>query len=85
MEYAIRTLEIEMARIEEAQRVEERYSVYPEYRPSQIEWKERMIELYKAIDVLRQYQTNAQGDDNGKRGNSGGRNDDDMHRHASVC
>jgi hypothetical protein len=34
MEYAIRTLEIELARIEEAQRVEERYSVYPEYRPS---------------------------------------------------
>ncbi len=57
MEYAIRTLEIELAKIEEAQRVEDRYSVYPEYRPSQIEWKAHMIELHKAINALRQYPT----------------------------
>lgn len=55
MEYAIRTLEIELAKIEEAQRVEDRYSVYPEYQPAQIGWKARMIELRKAINALRQY------------------------------
>lgn len=54
MEYAIRTLEIELAKIEDAQRVEDRYSVYPEYKPSQIEWKARMIELHMAIEALRQ-------------------------------
>ena len=59
MEYAIRTLELELARIEEAQRVEDRYSVYPEYKPSQIEWKARMIELHKAIEALRKYPTTA--------------------------
>ena len=59
MEYAIRTLELELANIEQAQRVEDQYSVYPEYRPSHIEWKARMIELHKAIDALRQYPTTA--------------------------
>lgn len=60
MEYAIRTLEIELAKIEEAQRIEDRYSVYPEYMyPAQIEWKARMIELHKAINALRQYPTTA--------------------------
>lgn len=57
MEYAIRTLEIELAKIEDAQRIEDRYLVYPEYRPVQIELKARMIELHKAINVLRQYST----------------------------
>ncbi len=59
VEYAIRTLEIELAKIEDAQRVEDRYSVYPEYRPAQIEWKAQMIELHKAINALRQYLTTA--------------------------
>lgn len=59
MEYAIRTLEIELAKIEEAQRVEDRYTVYPEYHPAQIEWKAQMIELNKAINALRQYLTTA--------------------------
>ena len=59
MKYAIRTLEIELAKIEEAQRVEDRYSVYPQYRPAQIEWEAQIIELHKAIDALRQYPTTA--------------------------
>lgn len=59
MEYAIRTLEIELAKIEEAQRVEDRYSVYPEYYCSQTEWKALMIELHKAINALHHYPTTA--------------------------
>lgn len=59
VEYAIRTLEIELAKIEDAQRVDDRYSVYPVYRPAQIDLKAQMIELQKAINALRQYLTTA--------------------------
>lgn len=57
MEYAIRTLEIELSKVEDAQRTEEKYSVYPQYVPPQppIDWKSRISELHKAIEVLRQY------------------------------
>ena len=55
MEYAIKTLEIELAKIEETQRIEDRNSVYPEYKYSQIEWKKIMIELHKAITILIKY------------------------------
>ena len=52
MEYAIETLEIEAHKLKEAIRTEERYSVYPEYIYQQIEFKERLITLLKAIDIL---------------------------------
>ena len=55
MEYAIRTLEIELAKIEETQRALDRYSVHPEYHsifPNQPDWKAQIAELRKAIDVI---------------------------------
>lgn len=52
MQYAIETLRIEEHKLREAIRAEERYSVYPEYIYSQIEFKERLIEILKAIEII---------------------------------
>ena len=52
MKYAIETLKIEEYKLREAIRVEEKYSVYPEYKFTQIEYKERLIEILKAIELL---------------------------------
>ena len=58
MEYAIETLEIEANKLKDAIRTEERYSVYPEYVFSQIEFKERLIAVLKAIDILQRTTAN---------------------------
>ena len=52
MQYAIETLEIEANKLKEAIRTEERYSVYPAYVYQQIEFKERLVVVLKAIDIL---------------------------------
>jgi hypothetical protein len=52
MQYAIETLEIEANKLKEAIRTEERYSVYPEYVYREIEFKERLVVVLKAIDIL---------------------------------
>jgi len=52
MKYAIETLEIEANKLREAIRTEERYSVYPEYQYTQIEFKERLVMVLEAIDIL---------------------------------
>jgi hypothetical protein len=52
MKYAIETLEIEANKLKETIRTEERYSVYPEYSYQSIEFKERLVAVLKAIDIL---------------------------------
>jgi len=52
MKYAIETLRIEEYKLKEAIRIEEMYSVYPEYNFTQIEYRERLIEIIKAIEIL---------------------------------
>ena len=52
MKYAIETLRIEEYKLKEAIRVEETYSVYPEYKFTQIKYRERLIEILKAIEIL---------------------------------
>jgi hypothetical protein len=52
MKYAIETLRIEEYKLKEAIRIEEMYSVYPEYKFTQIEYKERLIEIITAIEIL---------------------------------
>ena len=54
MQYAIETLEIEANKLKEAIRTEERYCVHPEYFPPQIEFKERLVSVLKAIDKLKE-------------------------------
>jgi len=44
IDYAIRTLEIELAKIEGSMRVEDRYSAYPEYRGSGVDYLSRKKE-----------------------------------------
>jgi hypothetical protein len=53
MIYAIETLEIEANKLKEIIRIEERYSAYPEYKYSEIEFKERLITILNAIDILK--------------------------------
>jgi hypothetical protein len=52
MKYAIETLKIEEYKLRETIRVEEAYSVYPAYEFTKIEYKERLIEILKAIEIL---------------------------------
>ncbi len=51
-EYTIKTLAIEEFKCLEALRVEERYGVHPEYRPSEIDWQSRLNELQEARNIL---------------------------------
>ena len=53
MKYAIETLQIELHKLKEAQRNEDYYSVHPQYRPLEREWKADMISLMKAIELLK--------------------------------
>ena len=59
MKYAIETLRIEEYKLKEAIRVEERYSVYPEYKFTQIEYRERLKEILKAIEILEKLAENS--------------------------
>lgn len=54
MKYAIETLEIEANKLKEIIRVEEKYRVYPEYIHTHTEFKERLVEVLKSIDILQQ-------------------------------
>lgn len=58
MKYAIETLRIEEYKLKEAIRVEETYLVYPEYKFTQIEYRERLIEILKAIEILEKWAEN---------------------------
>lgn len=52
MEYAIKTLEIELAKLEDAQRTQDKYSVYPEYYAPNIPWAIRRLEIEQALTIL---------------------------------
>lgn len=53
MEYAIRTLEIELAPIETALRIQKQYSVYPEYASYDDSLHEDKNQIETALKILR--------------------------------
>jgi len=52
--YVIETLEIELNKCREAKRIEEKYSVYPEYKDSKINWAKRIYYLEAAINKIKE-------------------------------
>jgi len=52
MNYAIETLEIELAKCKEALRVQKIYSVYPEYKGHDTDYTSLILELKRAIELL---------------------------------
>jgi len=54
MEYAIETLKIELHKIIEAQRVQEKYSVYPEYIYEDFGFLKKRAEIEEAISILQE-------------------------------
>ncbi len=56
MNYAIETLQIEKYKLLDIIRTEEKYSVFPEYHYSKIEYKKQLMIIEKAIIVLKEYE-----------------------------
>ena len=52
MEYAVKTLQIELAKLEDAQRTQEKYSVYPEYYAPGTPWADRQYQIETALRIL---------------------------------
>ena len=58
MKYAIETLRIEEYKLKEVIRVVDLYSVYPEYKSTQIQYRERLVEVLQAIEILEKLNEN---------------------------
>lgn len=52
-DYAIETLNIELFKLKEALRVEERYAAFPEYHGAPVDYKAKTKELEAAIEKLK--------------------------------